>query len=226
MNDPDPRQVRHLVYDTFASEGRPPSPAELARLTGSTREAVGRVLHDLGEAHALVLASDGDSVRMAHPFSAAPMAFVLTPLDGHDDRRWWGGCAWDSFGISAALALDVRVDTACPQCGATLGYETGPDRPPPGGLAVWFPKPARNWWDDVVATCTMIRTFCDHGHAERWADRNAGGGGRVVAARTVWELAQSWYGDRLDPDFEPHSRDHNQGLLASCGLTGEFWLLP
>jgi Alkylmercury lyase len=47
---------------------------------------------------------------MAHPFSAAPMAFVVSPADGHDDRRWWGGCAWDSFGISAALALDVLID--------------------------------------------------------------------------------------------------------------------
>lgn len=222
---PEPQLVRALVYEMFASEGRAPSVAETARLTGSTPEAVGRVLGDLAAAHALVLAPDGDAVRMAHPFSAVPMAFVVTPLDGHDDRRWWGGCAWDSFGISAALQLDVRVNTACPRCGAHLSVETGPAIAPPAELAVWFPKPARLWWDDVVATCSMIRMFCDRGHAEGWAADQAAGG-HVVDAPTVWELAGPWYGDRLDAGFQPHTREHNQQLLDSCGLTGPFWQLP
>jgi hypothetical protein len=126
VNTPGARRVRGLVYETFAAEGRAPSVAELARRTGSTIAAIQRVLHDLADAHALVLTADGDAVRMAHPFSAAPMAFVVTPLNGHDNRRWWGGCAWDSFGISAALNLDVRVDTACPQCGAHISLHAGP----------------------------------------------------------------------------------------------------
>lgn len=44
--------------------------------------------------------------------------------------------------------------------------------------------------------------------------------------RAVWELAQRWYGDRLDADFTPHTREHNQLLLDDCGFTGEFWRLP
>jgi len=35
-----------------------------------------------------------------------------------------------------------------------------------------------------------------------------------------------WYGDRLDPQYEPHTREHNQALLEACGLTGPFWALP
>ena len=93
MRVPAARRVRDLVYETFATEGRAPSIGELARKTDSVLESVQDLLRELAEAHALVLSPDGDAVRMAHPFTAAPMAFVLTPVDGHDDRRWWGGCA-------------------------------------------------------------------------------------------------------------------------------------
>ncbi|WP_242902216.1 alkylmercury lyase family protein [Actinomadura terrae] len=226
MKTPESRKVRDLVYETFASEGCAPSVAELARATRNSIEETQKILHDLAEVHALVLTADGDAVRMAHPFTSAPMAFVVTPLDGHDDRRWWGGCAWDSFGISAALKLDVRIDTACPQCGTPISYQTGPQLPPPADLAVRFPWPADQWWNDVVSTCTMIRTFCDRAHAEQWTADNAPGTGYIAEAATVWRLADPWYGDRLDPTFQPHTREHNQRLLNECGLTGPFWQLP
>ncbi|MFC7451101.1 alkylmercury lyase family protein [Rhodococcus daqingensis] len=226
MNTPQSRRVCDLVYETFATQGRAPSVAELARLTQSTIESVQDNLDDLAEAHALVLAPDRDAVRMAHPFTAAPMAFVVTPADGHDDRRWWGGCAWDSFGISAALNLEVRIDTACPQCGAAISFVSGPATAPPAELVVRFPRPAALWWDDVVGTCTMIRTFCNRDHAEQWTVDNAPGSGFIADATAVWRLAGPWYGDRLHPDFQPHSREHNQQLLDECGLTGPFWQLP
>lgn len=226
MNTPQSRRVRDLVYQTFADQGRAPSVAELARITETTVDAVQQHLNDLADAHALVLTPDRDAVRMAHPFTAAPLAFVVTPVDGHDDRRWWGGCAWDSFGISAALHLDVRIDTACPHCGAAISVVSGPGIPPPAEPVVRFPLPAAQWWDDVVGTCTMIRMFCDRGHAERWTADHAPGSGYVADATTVWQLAGPWYGDRLNPDFQPHSREHNQRLLDECGLTGPFWRLP
>lgn len=226
MHAPETRRIRDLVYAALAAEGRAPSVGELARRTGDAPERVRRRLHELADAHALVLDAEGDSIRMAHPFTAAPMAFVVTPLDGRDDRRWWGGCAWDSFGISAALGLDVRIDTACPQCAEHLSVVAGPTTPPPAELAVRFPRPAAQWWDDVVGTCTMIRLFCSRDHAEQWTRGHAPGRGFIAEATTVWSLAQAWYGDRLDPDFEPHSAAHNQQLLEERGLTGEFWRLP
>lgn len=238
--------VRRVVFDTLAAEGRGPSPREIARRAGCTPDEAGRGLAELAAGHALVLTPDGDAVRMAHPFSAAPMAFVVAPLDGTDDRRWWGGCAWDSFGISAALGLDVLIDTACPGCGRRLRVTAGPalapdalapDALPPEALppealapdedlAVWFPLPAARWWDDVVRTCTSIRLCCDQDHARSWAAATGQRDGQVAAAGTVWKLAQPWYGDRLREDFEPHSREHNQALLEGVGLTGPFWRLP
>lgn len=158
------------------------------------------------------------------------MAFVVTPVDGRDDRRWWGGCAGDSFGISAALGLEVLIATACPWCGEHLTLVAGHEAAPPDGLAVRFPRPAAEWWEDVVGTCTMIRLFCSREHVDQWVAEHAPGRGYIADARSVWDLAQAWYGDRLDPGFEPHSREHsrehNQRLLEERGLAGEFWRLP
>ena len=226
MTDADLTRLRRVVYDTLAAEGRAPSLREIARRAGCTPDQAGHGLAELAERHALVLTPDGDAIRMAHPFSAAPMAFVVTPLDGTDDRRWWGGCAWDSFGISAALNLDVLIDTACPDCGAQLRVPAGPSRAPDADLAVWFPLPAARWWDDVVRTCTSIRLCCDQDHARRWAAATGQSDGQVAAAGSVWRLAQPWYGDRLREDFAPHTREHNQALLEASGLTGPFWHLP
>jgi hypothetical protein len=43
---------------------------------------------------------------------------------------------------------------------------------------------------------------------------------------TLALLAAMWWGDRLDPDWRPHTREQNQAILTLCGLTGEFWKLP
>lgn len=218
--------LRAMVCQTLADEGRAPSPRELARRLALDPPQVLTGLRTLAQRHALVLTQDGDAIRMAHPFSAAPMAFVVTPADGHDDRRWWGGCAWDSFGISAALELDVLIDTACPACGARLQVAVGPHTPPPAELAVWFPRPAARWWDDVVATCTAIRLCCDTAHTQTWAQSTGQREGQIVPAERVWALAAPWYGDRLAPTYAPHSREHNQRLLSDLGLSSSFWQLP
>ena len=83
------QSVRRLVYQTFAQQGRAPSPAELAGELELDPAKVLRALDELHERHALVLTPPGDAIRMAHPFSAAPMGFVVRA----GDQFWWGGCA-------------------------------------------------------------------------------------------------------------------------------------
>jgi hypothetical protein len=201
------------VFRTFAAEGRAPSPAELEAALGLSHAQVSAALRELHDKHALVLTPAGDSIRMAHPFSAWPMNFVLR--DG--DRFWWGGCAWDSFGIMAALGRPLEVTTTCPSCQKTLRYSAPPDAPEE--LVIGLPRPAAEWWNDVVATCSNIRTFCNSEHAERWP-------GAAVPLEQMYRLALPWYGDRLDPDWEPQSQEHRQSLLEKTGLTGPFWDLP
>jgi hypothetical protein len=50
--------------------------------------------------------------------------------------------------------------------------------------------------------------------------------GATVPVMTLALLAAMWWGDRLDPDWRPHTREQNQAILTLCGLTGEFWKLP
>ena len=218
--------VRRVVYDTLAAEGRAPSVREIARRCGIPPDDAQHALGELAARHAVVLTADGDAIRMAHPFSAAPMGFVVTPLDAADGRMWWGGCAWDSFGISAAVGVDVRIETSCPGCGARLDYTAEPTRAPDAELVVHFLVPAREWWSDVVHTCSHIRTFCGPAHVDAWCRDTGESRGEVVALADVWRLAQPWYGDRLAPDYAPRPVERSQQLLADVGLTGDFWQLP
>ncbi len=228
---PADRAVRLAIYRGFADWGRPPSLAELAAETGLAETGISDALRNLHDAHAIVLTPGGAAVRMAHPFSAAPMGYVVGadgrgPTGYPGDRMWWGGCAWDSFGIGAALGEPVLIRTRCPGCDRDLVVQAGPDQPPERDLVVHIPCPASRWWDDVVATCTNIRLFCARSHVEAWARAGAHPVGRVVPAVTMWRLAQSWYGDRLDPDWSPRPVAAAQQILGQCGLDGDFWRLP
>lgn len=224
------RPVRLEIYRTFAETGRPPSVAELAAAVRLPESDVRRELATLAAAHAIVLTPAGDAIRMAHPFSAAPMGFVVTrrasAAESYDDMMWWGGCAWDSFGIVAALGSPLLIRTRCPGCGDRLEFTAGPaDAPDFDGL-VRIPRPAAHWWDDVVGTCSNIRLFCTAEHANTWAERTGETAGRLVPAETMWRLAQPWYGDRLRADWTPWPRAEAVRLLTDVGLTGEFWKLP
>jgi len=229
--DPAERAVRLAIYRSFAAAGRVASAAEIAAETGLAVADVTDAMRSLHDAHAIVLTSAGDAVRMAHPFSAAPMGFVVGadgagPAGYAGDRMWWGGCAWDSFGIGAALGEPVVIRTRCPGCGRDLELRVGPDQPPGQGLVVHIPCEASHWWDDVVATCSNIRLFCDPSHVDAWARSGSRPVGQAIPAITMWRLAQTWYGNRLDPDWSPRPTAAAQQLLEERGLAGEFWRLP
>lgn len=218
---PELADVRRVVFEALAQTGAAPSPARIAARLGLDRDEVLARLRALHDLHQVVL--EGEAVRMAHPFSAAPMGFVLRAAD---DRMWWGGCAWDSFGIVAALGEELEITTRCPGCGRSLAFACGPRVAPPPDLAIRIPRPAAEWWDDVVATCTNIRLFCDADHARAHAEHEDLAGGALVEARRMWRLALPWYGDRLDPDYVPQPPAHRQRLLDDLGLDGDFWRLP
>ena len=49
--------------------------------------------------------------------------------------------------------------------------------------------------------------------------------GATIGVAKLSELAQAWWGDRLAPDWRPHTREQNQAILDRLGLTGPFWRL-
>ena len=65
--------------------------------------------------------------------------------------------------------------------------------------------------------------FRSEDHVDRWlAGRKPGA---TIPVSKLADLAEAWWGDRLDPDWRPHTREQNQAILDGLGLTGRFWNL-
>jgi hypothetical protein len=135
--------IRNRTYARFVELGRAPTPAEV----GEVDEVLPawRRLHD---AHALVLEAATDELRMANPFSAVPTAYRVQAAG----RWWFANCAWDAFGICAALHADGRIETACPDCGEPIAVDLRDERPSVESLLFHCLVPAREWWSDIVFT--------------------------------------------------------------------------
>lgn len=65
--------------------------------------------------------------------------------------------------------------------------------------------------------------FRSEDHLERWLAGRAPGA--TLTLERLSALANAWWRDRLRPDWRPHSREQNQAILESIGLTGDFWQL-
>jgi hypothetical protein len=66
--------------------------------------------------------------------------------------------------------------------------------------------------------------FRSEAHVSAWlAGRPAGA---TISIGKLAELANAWWSDRLDPAWQPRTREQNQAILGRLGLTGPFWQLP
>ena len=70
-----------------------------------------------------------------------------------------------------------------------------------------------------------MNLFRSEEHVSQWLAASGYDGGATITAPKLWELAVAWWGDRLSPDWRPHTREQNQAILESLGLTGAFWRL-
>jgi hypothetical protein len=142
MDDAD-LELRRRTYAAFVELGRAPTPAEL----GDADEVIAgwRRLH---EQHALVLNTAADELRMVNPFSAVPTAYRVQA----DGRWWYANCAWDAFGICAALHVDGVIEASCPDCGESIAIDVRGERPDDESLLFHTPVSAAHWWDDIVFT--------------------------------------------------------------------------
>ena len=134
-------ELRNATYARFVELGRAPDPDEL----GPASEVIAgwRRLH---KARALVL--DGDAIRMANPFSAVPTPVLVEAVG----RTWYANCAWDAFGICAALHADGRIQTVCADCDEPLVIRVRDGEPGDRSLLFHCLVPAAYWWEDIVYT--------------------------------------------------------------------------
>lgn len=146
--EPADLALRNRTYHRFVELGRAPSAADIATSLGESIEAVRDGWRRLHDAHALVLDRDQLELRMLNPFSVVP-----TPHRVRAARRtWFANCAWDAFGIGAALHVDSQIETTCPDCQEPIHVSVTDSRPNPEGPVFHVLVPAANWWADIGYT--------------------------------------------------------------------------
>ena len=141
-------ELRNKTYGLFVELGRAPEADEVAERANVTREDVDAAWRRLHDAHALVLNPATAELRMANPFSAVPTAYRVDA----SGRSWYANCAWDAFGVCAALHVEGRIETSCPDCGEPIAVEVRGERPDDESLLFHCLVPAASWWDDIVFT--------------------------------------------------------------------------
>ncbi|HUU36168.1 MAG TPA: organomercurial lyase [Vicinamibacterales bacterium] len=140
--------VRRHLLAAFAAGATPPRVA-VAQALGLDDAQISASYLALAATHVIVLDPGSGEVWMAMPFSAVPTAFRVV-VGG---RSVWANCAWDAFGIAAALDQDITFATPCPASGAVIagGVRRGVAYAHPGAVA-YIGVPAARWWDDIGFT--------------------------------------------------------------------------
>jgi hypothetical protein len=134
---------RH-VAETTAAPGVEQVAARLEVPAARVREAYAR----LAGRRVLVLEGDGETIRMAPPFSGVPTQHRVR-LGGRD---YFANCAWDALGIPAALHLPGEVSSRCEQSLEPIHLEVTESGPRPEPCLAHFAVPAARWWEDIVYT--------------------------------------------------------------------------
>ena len=67
--------------------------------------------------------------------------------------------------------------------------------------------------------------FRSEEHLENWLTERGIGRGATMTVDQQWRLADTWYSDRLEPDWRRRTPEEAQAVFARFGLTGPFWQL-
>jgi hypothetical protein len=142
------RDVRLFIYAQMVETSAAPSAADTARALSCTlREAEAAYLA-LADGHLIVLRPGTTTIWMAMPFSNMQTAYTVIA----GGRAYYAPCAWDAFGIPAALGADARIFTTCQDCGGALERKVAGGQICETRGLVHFTLPARRWWHDVGFT--------------------------------------------------------------------------
>ncbi len=140
-------RVRHALYAETAATGAIPSPARLAALLGIAPSDAWTALAHLERRRIVVLDHERRSVVMAHPFSGVETPWVVHAAG----RRFVANCAWDTFGIAAALDEDAAIEAVYAEDGAPARLAVR-DGVPSGEGVVHLLLPPREWQVDFFST--------------------------------------------------------------------------
>lgn len=137
-----------MTFRLLVEFGRAPTLAETAEALGRSVEETLLGWRRLHDGHALVLDAELTELRMLNPFAARRTPFAVTA----SGRSWYANCAWDAFGIGAALDVDSRIETTCPDCADPIRVTVRDGRPDQTDLVFHVLVPAAEWWNDIGYT--------------------------------------------------------------------------
>jgi DNA-binding transcriptional MocR family regulator len=140
--------VKLAIYRAFADSARRPSLEQIAAHLGADPDEVEAAYHRLAANRLLVLEPDARAIRMAPPFSGVPTQHRVRA----DGLEYVANCAWDAFGILAALRRPGEVHSRCEQSHEPVRFEVGLEGPPPSDWLFHCEVPAARWWKDIVFT--------------------------------------------------------------------------
>lgn len=141
-------KAKLAIYEVFASSGRRPSIEDTAARVGCGVAEIREIFGRLQAQRVLVLEPNGESIRMAPPFSGVPTQHRVTA----GGVSYFANCAWDALGIPAALHQPATVHSRCEQSLEPLELDVSLDGPEATDWLFHCLVPAARWWDDIVFT--------------------------------------------------------------------------
>lgn len=141
------RVVRQTIYERTVATGHLPTAQEVAGASGIDSADVLAAFQTLADTHVVVLKPGTSLLWSAPPFAADPTSFRVHAGGG----AWYAPCAWDSFGIAAALNLSAAIETRCAWSGQPVPAAVKDGRAVGAGV-VHFEVPAKHFWDDIFYT--------------------------------------------------------------------------
>src|SRR5882672_4134647 len=118
-------RVKVAVYDYFATTGAAPGITQLAEHVAATVPEVRHAYARLRAKRVLLLEPDGQTIRMAPPFSGVPTQHHVVA----NSREYVANCAWDALGVVAALQQPGVVHSECAQSRQPLRLDVGRQGP-------------------------------------------------------------------------------------------------
>ena len=141
-------KIKLAIYEHFAATGCRPSVEDVASRAGTSVPEVREGFERLRAQRVLVLEGDGESIRMAPPFSGVPTQHRVHA----GGVSYFANCAWDALGIPAALHKSATVSSRCEQSMEPLELEVTDQGPEYSNWLFHGVVPASQWWDDIVFT--------------------------------------------------------------------------
>jgi hypothetical protein len=144
------RDVRVMIGECIRERGAVPSLAEVARRIAAAEADIALSFARLAAVRTMILRPGTTEILSFSPFAAAQTDFHIRT----GGREWSALCAWDAFGVVAALKDDGLVLGHCADvCGVPLEVRLAGDAIGAlDGVVMQFALPAREWWKDIVFT--------------------------------------------------------------------------